>query len=235
MSRFGAQKYKKQNHNDSAFCIFVPPEKANCLAFVRDRIGVAKSYICNQNRLCDRSLLLKNFYYHVIHHVIIPDTKPQIAFILTGGSIDKEYGALDRAFTIGNGAVERVLKFVNPNFKADIISLFQKVSVDITEKDKNKIAKTCSKVTTNKIILTYGTDAMTDIGETLATIKDKTIVIVGSLKSQLIKDTDAEFNLGFAVAAVQTLPAGVYIAMSGRIYPWNKCKKNKTSGQFIEK
>ena len=62
--------------------------------------------------------------------------KPQITFILTGGSIDKEYEALDSAFTIGNGAVSRILKFVNPNFDANSISLFQKVSTDITEEDK---------------------------------------------------------------------------------------------------
>lgn len=161
--------------------------------------------------------------------------KPQITFILTGGSIDKEYEALDRAFTIGNGAVNRILKFVNPNFNANIISLFQKVSVDITEEDKAVIAKTCTEVSTDKIIITYGTDAMVDIGEFLAGVNNKTIIITGSLKSQLIKDTDAEFNLGFAVAAVQTLPVGVYIAMSGRVYAWNECKKDTTTGQFLEK
>jgi L-asparaginase len=161
--------------------------------------------------------------------------KPQIAFILTGGSIDKEYDTLDKAFTIGNGAVERVLKIINPNFEAKILPLFQKVSVDITDEDKAVISKTCAEVFMDKIIITYGTDAMADIGEVLAEIKNKTIVITGSLKSQLIKDTDAEFNLGFAIAAVQTLPVGIYIAMSGRIYPWNECQKDMRTGQFVEK
>jgi L-asparaginase len=160
--------------------------------------------------------------------------KPQITFILTGGTIDKEYDALDKAFTIGSGAVSRVLGFVKPNFEATIVSLFQKVSVHISEKDKKAIAKKCKEVTDDKIVVTYGTDAMTEIGKVLNDIKNKTIVITGALKSQLIKDTDAEFNLGFAVAAVQTLPHGVYIAMSGRVYPWNKCKKNRKTGQFIE-
>lgn len=161
--------------------------------------------------------------------------KPQIAFILTGGSIDKEYDALDKAFTIGSGAIERILKFANPNFEAKIVPLFQKVSVDITDEDKATISKTCSEVSADKIIITYGTDAMADIGEVLVGIKNKTIVITGSLKSQLIKDTDAEFNLGFAVAAAQTLPAGIYIAMSGRVYSWNECQKDMVTGQFVEK
>ncbi len=161
--------------------------------------------------------------------------KPQIAFILTGGSIDKEYNSLDKAFTVGSGAVERVLKLVNSNFDAEIIPLFQKVSVDITDEDKAVICRTCTEVSTDKIIITYGTDAMTDIGQTLVGIENKTIVITGALKSQLIKDTDAEFNLGFATAAVQTLPAGIYIAMSGRVYSWNGCRKDMETGQFVEK
>lgn len=161
--------------------------------------------------------------------------KPQITFILTGGSIDKEYEALDQAFTIGNGAVDRVLRCVNPNFDANIISLFQKVSTDISEEDKAVILKACTEVSTDKIIITYGTDAMVGMGEFLVGVENKTIVITGSLKSQLIKDTDAEFNLGFAAAAVQTLAPGIYIAMSGRIYSWNECEKDMTTGQFIEK
>lgn len=160
--------------------------------------------------------------------------KTTITFVLAGGTIDKEYDALDKAFTIGNQAVERVLSYVKPNFKAEIISVVKKVSVNITDLDKKKIKKACEKAEGDKVVVTYGTDAMTEIGEILKDIKGKTIVITGALKSQLIKETDAEFNLGFAVAAVQTALPGVYIAMSGRLYPWNQCKKNLKSGQFLE-
>lgn len=160
--------------------------------------------------------------------------KPKITFVLTGGTIDKEYEALDKAFTIGAGAVGRVLSYVNPNIDATIVPLIQKVSVNITNEEKELIKVTCSESKDEKIILTYGTDAMTEIGAILKGIKGKTIVITGSLKSQLIKETDAEFNLGFAVAAVQILPAGVYVAMSGRIYDWDKCQKDMDSGQFVE-
>ncbi len=158
----------------------------------------------------------------------------KITFVLTGGTIDKEYEALDRPFTIGHDAVGRVLGFIKPNFEATIIPLLEKVSVNITDEDKTLIRKTCTETLDDKIIMTYGTDAMSEIGEVLKDIEHKTIVIVGALKSQLIKNTDAEFNLGFAVATVQTMPAGVYVAMNGRVYPWNKCKKDMTTGQFVE-
>ena len=160
--------------------------------------------------------------------------KPRITFVLTGGTIDKEYDALDQAFTIGKGAVGRVLGFVNPNFEATIIPVVQKVSVNILPEEKEEIHRACAEAKDDKIVMTYGTDAMTDAGELLATIEGKTIVLTGALKSQLIKDTDAEFNLGFAIAAVQMLPHGVYVAMSGRTYPWNQCKKDMTTGQFVE-
>jgi len=160
--------------------------------------------------------------------------KSVITFVLAGGTIDKEYYALDKAFTIGNGAVERILSYVAPNFTPEIISVVQKVSVNITDQDKKKIRNVCNKSSSDKVVVTYGTDAMTELGEMVKDIKGKTIVITGALKSQLVKETDAEFNLGFAVAAVQTLPHGIYVAMSGRVYPWNKCKKNKKTGQFLE-
>lgn len=160
--------------------------------------------------------------------------KPTITFILTGGTIDKEYGTLDKAFTVGNGAVGRILSYVKPNFKTKIVSVAQKVSVNINEIDKEKIKKACLKALGDKVIVTYGTDAMTELGDILKDINGKTVVITGALKSQLIKETDAEFNIGFATAAVQTLPYGVYIAMSGRVYLWNQCKKNTKTGQFLE-
>lgn len=160
--------------------------------------------------------------------------KPKITFVLTGGTIDKEYEALDKAFTVGKGAIERILSFVKPNFEFEVVPVVQKVSVNITDEDKEEIKKACVNSSSDKVVVTYGTDTMTGIGSLLNGIKDKTIVITGALKSQLIKDTDAEFNVGFAVAAVQALPAGVYIAMSGRIYEWDKCHKDMGTGQFVE-
>ena len=137
-------------------------------------------------------------------------------------------------FTIGSGAVSRILGFVKPNFDIKVIPLVAKVSVHITDEDKELIRKTIAESAGDKIVLTYGTDAMTEIGSVLKDSPGKTIVITDALKSQLVKDTDAEFNLGFAVAAVEMMPHGVYIAMSGRVYDWNKCKKDMMTGMFVE-
>ena len=108
------------------------------------------------------------------------------------------------------------------------------MSTDITQEDKDLIFNTCKEISNKRIIITYGTAAMTEIGQILKEIKNKTIVITGALKSQLIKETDAEFNVGFAVASVQTLKPGIYIAMRGRVYSWNKCHKDMVTGQFVE-
>ena len=104
--------------------------------------------------------------------------KPKITFILTGGTFDKKYDALDRPFTIGNGAVKRILDFVNPNFGATIISLIKKVSVDITKEDVACIKKTCSTNRNDKIVLVYGTDATVGIADQLKDINNKTIVLL---------------------------------------------------------
>lgn len=160
--------------------------------------------------------------------------KPNITFVLTGGTIDKEYDALDQAFTIGGGAIRRILGYVNPNIEATIVPVVQKVSVNILPEEKQQIHSACAEAADNKIIVTYGTDAMSEAGELLADISNKTIVLVGALKSQCIKDTDADFNVGAAVAAVQLLPPGVYVAMSGRVYPHNACTKDRITGQFVE-
>ena len=165
---------------------------------------------------------------------ILIQMKHRITFILTGGTIDKEYDALDKAFTIGTGAVNRILGYVKPNFDATIVPVVQKVSVNILPEEKEMIRKACADAIDDKIVVTYGTDAMAEIGEVLKDIPNKTIVITGALKSQLIKDTDAEFNLGFAVGAVQIMSVGVYVAMSGRVYDWDKCQKDMVTGQFVE-
>ncbi|MDB5259352.1 MAG: L-asparaginase 1 [Candidatus Taylorbacteria bacterium] len=163
--------------------------------------------------------------------------KPRITFITTGGTYDKDYaiGAGSYDFIIADSAIPQVLAPVNPNFDSEIISLLRKDSTDITDADRKLIFDACAKAASGKIIITHGTDTMTETAKVLSAIEDKTIILTGSSKPQSFKVTDAEFNLGMAVAAVQTLQAGVYIIMSGRIYPWDGCRKDPKTGQFVEK
>lgn len=160
-----------------------------------------------------------------------------ILFIQTGGTIDKDYPRLTRAyaFEITDPAVERILTRVNPSFEYEVISLLKKDSQDITDDDRELIVRTCQKAPQDKIIVTHGTDSMITTAQSLTAIKDKTIVLTGSAKPERFKDNDADFNVGSAASAVAILPHGVYIAMHGRVLPYDKSIRELSTGKFVEK
>ncbi len=159
-----------------------------------------------------------------------------MVFIQTGGTIDKDYPkAKDGyAFEIVEPAARRILQKVMPNFDFEIISLLKKDSLDLTEEDREKIHETCQKVESNKIVITHGTDTMIETAKKLSDIKNKVIILTGSMRPEKFSDSDAAFNLGTAIGAINILNTGVYIAMNGRIYPWNHVKRNLETGQFVE-
>ena len=161
----------------------------------------------------------------------------KIAFIQTGGTIDKDYPKTTGgyAFEIGESAAKRILQRTNPSFDFEIVSILRKDSLDITEGDRKKIHDACEKIAVDKIVVTHGTDTMIETAEKLSGIKGKVIVLTGALKPEKFVDSDASFNLGTAAGAINILQHGVYIAMNGRIYPWNKVKRNRETGQFVEK
>lgn len=160
-----------------------------------------------------------------------------LLFIGTGGTIDKNYARKAKTynFEISEPAVKRVLEIVNPNFEYEIKSVLKKDSMDITDDDRDIIFKEVKKAKSDKIIITHGTDTMINTAEKLSLIEDKTIVLVGSGLPEKFAQTDAQFNIGFAIGSLNNLPKGVYIAMNGRIYNWDNVKKEQDTGQFIEK
>jgi len=108
-------------------------------------------------------------------------------------------------------------------------------SLNMTDEDRGLIAHQCRNAQENKIIITHGTDTMTVTAKVLAEkVKDKTIVITGAMVPYKFGSSDGFFNLGSALAFVQTLPAGVYVAMNGRVFNWDNVRKNKQTGQFEE-
>ena len=158
----------------------------------------------------------------------------KILFIQTGGTIDKDYPKTKAyAFEIGEPAVKRILNKINPNFSYKILPLVRKDSLDLNNLDRDRILKVCRQAREEKIIITHGTDTMVKTAKVLSVIKNKTVVITGSLRPEKFADSDAAFNLGLAVAAVQVLHIGVYIAMSGRIVVWNKVRKDLKTGKFV--
>lgn len=159
----------------------------------------------------------------------------KITFIQAGGSIDKDYPKKIRtySFEIGEPASKRILQHANANFEYDIVSVCKKDSMDMTDKDRKSVLGACLKAD-NKIIITHGTDTMIMTAEALSRLKNKTIILTGASSPAKFIDSDADFNLGMAVGAVQALKPGVYIAMNGRVYDWDKVKK-LDSGHFVDK
>ena len=147
-------------------------------------------------------------------------------FIQTGGTIDKEYPATDvnhgYFFEVGEPGFLRILERADPDFSYKSLSLLRKDSLDITDKDREDIYKAIDELDEERIVVTHGTDTIYQTAEKLSTLKGKTIIVTGSRLPEKFYDSEAGFNVGMAVAAAQTLPHGVYIALYGLVTPWDK-------------
>jgi len=117
-------------------------------------------------------------------------------------------------------------------FTYTIESLMKKDSLEITEEDREIIFQAAATSSSDRILITHGTDTMVQTAKKLASIKGKTIVLTGALKPALFKTTDAVFNIGCAVVAVQTLHRGVYIVMNGCVFTHDHVRKNIQQGMF---
>ena len=153
----------------------------------------------------------------------------KILFLQTGGTIDKDYPQASKgwAFEIHEPAVSRILIKLNPSFSYSVKSVLKKDSLEINSNDRNLLLETCQNAKENKIIITHGTDTMEETAVYLNSIKNKTIIITGSMRPEKFKDSDADLNLGMAISGVQTLSPGIYIAMHGLIIPHDKIDRNK--------
>lgn len=161
----------------------------------------------------------------------------KVLLIQTGGTIDKDYPRVIKgyAFEIGKPAVERILEKINPNFTFEIAPLLQKDSTEITKKDREKIFQYCKDSEAKKILITHGTDTMIETAEKLSSISGKVIVITGAMRPEMFSNSDAMFNVGSAMGALNVIEEGVYIAMNGRVYKWNECARDIKTGQFVKK
>jgi L-asparaginase len=161
----------------------------------------------------------------------------KIKIFTAGGTIDKVYGEVKGTynFSFGESAIcEMVKNKIKLSFEYSIESLLAKDSLDMEEEDRQLIKKACQKATENKILITHGTDTMVDTAKTLSDIKDKVIVLTGASQPWSFRESDAEFNIGVAIGALNVLKEGIYVVMNGRVYDWDKVQKID-SGKFIEK
>jgi len=156
----------------------------------------------------------------------------KLQVLAIGGTIDKVYFDALSDYSIGAPAATEILQRVKVNFDYDVSQMISKDSLEMTHDDRLEILAAVQAHTGEHVIITHGTDTMVDTGQVLKAANNKTIVIMGAMAPAIMKLTDADFNLGVAVAAVQTLPQGVYLCMNGRIYNVDKVVKNRAEGQF---
>jgi len=155
-----------------------------------------------------------------------------IRFITTGGTIDKIYFDALSQFEVGESQVEHILKEGLVQFDYEIVSLLQKDSLEITDEDRIKLRGHIERDDAALYVVTHGTDTMAETAEALQGLEAKTIVLTGALTPARFRTTDAIFNVGMAVAAVQASTPGVYIAMSGQVFTAGEVRKNRTENRF---
>jgi len=158
-----------------------------------------------------------------------------IKILTTGGTIDKIYFDAKSTYEVGEPNIEKVLAELPLNIDYSITSILQKDSLEITPADRDLIVAAVQNTEEKRIIVTHGTDTMVETAQALQNVVgDKTIVLTGALEPALFKTSDAMFNIGCAIAAVQALPSGVYITMNGRVFDWDAVRKNRDTGVFEE-
>jgi L-asparaginase len=157
-----------------------------------------------------------------------------ITIFTTGGTFDKIYFDANSEFTIGESMMKPILQEGNVTVDYQIESILRKDSLEITESDRQLICERVSATSATKIIIIHGTDTMAQTAKALAAsnLNDKTIVLVGAMQPARMRISDAPFNVGFALAAVQLLPANIYIAMNGNIFHHDNVAKNLAEGRF---
>jgi L-asparaginase len=158
-----------------------------------------------------------------------------IRVFVTGGTFDKEYNELTGQLYFKDTHIHDLLMLGRSRLDISIRTLMLIDSLEMTESDRQVIVESCRRTTEDKIVITHGTDTMTMTASILAQeIKDKTIVLTGAMIPFKFGSSDGLFNLGSALAFAQSLPHGIYVAMNGRYFQWDRVRKNKQTGFFDE-
>ena len=155
-----------------------------------------------------------------------------IRFVTTGGTIDKVYFDALSQYEVGDSPLRQILVEGLVNIEYDIVPLLQKDSLELTDADRARLCEFIANDSAERYVITHGTDTMQQTAEALAELPGQTIVLTGALTPARFRTTDAVFNVGMAVAAVQVCPPGVYIAMSGRVFPAGQVQKNRAENRF---
>ena len=156
-----------------------------------------------------------------------------IRILVTGGTFDKEYNELTGELFFQGTHTGDMLRLGRCLLEVEIETLMMIDSLQMTDGDRRHILERCAAVPENLIVITHGTDTMAETAAVLGpAVKDKTVVLTGAMVPYTFGSSDGLFNLGTAMAFVQTLGPGVYVAMNGRCFPWNSVRKDKEKGIF---
>lgn len=153
--------------------------------------------------------------------------------LTTGGTIDKVYFDAKSTYAVGEPQIADVLRQAHVAQPFTVASLMRKDSLEMNESDRRQIRAAIEGSNARRILVTHGTDTMTETAAYLAGLTDRTIVLTGALLPARFRDNDAIFNIGFAWAAVQILPSGVYIAMNGGLFRPGEVRKDRERNCFV--
>jgi L-asparaginase len=156
----------------------------------------------------------------------------ELLVVTTGGTIDKVYFDDKSDYQVGEPQIGRILKELGVAFRFNVIPILRKDSLHIDAGDRELMRAAIAAQDARHVLVTHGTDTMVDTAKVLAQIPGKTIVLTGALNPAGFRGSDAEFNIGTAVGAVQSLPPGVYIAMNGRVWDPARVRKNVAANRF---
>ena len=160
-----------------------------------------------------------------------------IQILITGGTFDKSYNHISGDLYFKKTHIPEMLERSKCRLNVNVKTLMMIDSLEMTKKDIEKIIDECKKTKSSRIVITHGTDTMVNTAEKIAEkIKNKTIVLTGAMIPYAFgSSSDGFFNLGSALSFVQTLKNGIYIAINGQYFDYNKVEKNKLKGYFEKK
>jgi L-asparaginase len=158
-----------------------------------------------------------------------------IRIFVTGGTFDKEYNEIDGTLYFKDSHINELLALGRCKKDVVVTTLMMVDSLDMNEGDRQTILDNCKRTHEDKIVITHGTDTMTDTAKVLGQAKlPKTIILTGAMIPFKFGSSDGLFNMGCAIGFAQAMPYGVYIAMNGRFFNWDNVRKNRKRGEFEE-
>jgi L-asparaginase len=162
-----------------------------------------------------------------------------LRIFVTGGTFDKTYDEIRGTLTFGETHLSEMLRLGRSRVEVAIQSLMMKDSLDMSDADRTLIIRSCSECEESRVVITHGTDTMVATARAIAGaapatpgLAGKTVVLTGAMIPYAFGSSDGLFNLGSALSFAQVLPPGVYIAMNGQYFAWNRVQKNRETGVF---